>query len=66
MAEVIARDLLGAGDAVVGSAGVSAGPGAPATPEAVAAVAELGLDLGGTGPSPSAPGGWPRPTGFSR
>lgn len=48
MAEAIARDLLrGDGDAVVGSAGVSAGPGAAATPEAVAAAAELGLDLSG-------------------
>ena len=46
MAEVIARDLLkGEDGAVVRSAGVSAGPGAAATPQAVAAAGELGLDL---------------------
>jgi len=48
IAEAIALDLLsGDSDAVVSSAGVSAGPGAAATPEAVAAAGELGLDLTG-------------------
>ena len=48
MAEVIAEDLLREqGGTTVGSAGVSAGPGAPASPQAVAAAAELGLGLEG-------------------
>lgn len=46
MAEVIARDLLrDDAAAVVGSAGVTAGMGAQATPQAVEAAHELGLDL---------------------
>ncbi len=46
MAEVIARDLLrGDAAAVVGSAGVTAGAGSRATPQAVEAAQELGLDL---------------------
>lgn len=50
MAEAIARHLLAelepAVPTRVESAGVSAGPGAPATPEAVEVLAELGIDLG--------------------
>ena len=46
MAEVIAGDLLREQPGVVvGSAGVSAGPGGRATAPALAAAAELGLDL---------------------
>ena len=46
MAEVIARDLLrDTPGAEVASAGVSALDGGPATPPAVAAAAELGLEL---------------------
>ena len=46
MAEAIARDLLqGRGDVTVGSAGVYAGAGQPASAEAVDAAAALGLDL---------------------
>ena len=45
MAEAIARDLLRDENVTVDSAGVTAGAGAAATPEAVAVAAELGLDL---------------------
>ena len=55
MAEAIARDLLRDEDAVVDSAGVSAGLGAAATPEALAAAAELGLDLSGHRSQPLTP-----------
>jgi len=51
MAEAIARDLAPGiapkgTETVVRSAGIAAGPGAPATPEAVAAVTAFGGDLG--------------------
>ncbi|MEM9883773.1 MAG: Sua5/YciO/YrdC/YwlC family protein, partial [Planctomycetota bacterium] len=46
MAEVIARDALrGKPEVHIGSAGVYAGEGQPASPEAVEAVRPLGLDL---------------------
>jgi len=56
MAEAIARDLLRGDDrAIIGSAGVTAGDGAAATPEAVAAAGELGLDLSGHRSRPLTP-----------
>ncbi len=48
MAEVIARDVLrGRENITVSSAGVSAYDGGKATPEAVEAMQEIGLDLSG-------------------
>lgn len=48
MAEVLARDVLSSQPNVsVASAGVFAGEGAPASPEAVEAMREQGLDLSG-------------------
>lgn len=48
MAEVLARDVLADQPGVtVGSAGVFAGAGQPASPEAVAAMKAIGLDLTG-------------------
>jgi protein-tyrosine phosphatase len=45
MAEVLLRRALAGTPALVGSAGVSAADGVPATADAVAAMAERGLDL---------------------
>lgn len=50
MAEGICKDLLareGVGDITVASAGIYALTGAPASPEAVEALAEWGIDLSG-------------------
>ena len=52
MAEAIARSLLAGRDTHVASAGVYAGPGSPASPEAVEIVGDMGLDLSGHRSSP--------------